>query len=65
MNERMLTVEQLAERYNVQPVTARKWCQRGVVPARKHVVGDRAAWLVHEDDLAGFVPPSGGRPRKV
>ena len=60
----LLTVEEVAERFGVAGATARKWCQDGKLVAEKFGVENRATWLIAEESLAGFEPPSGGRPSK-
>ena len=60
----LLTVEEVAERYGVAGATVRKWCQDGKLSAEKFGVENRATWLIAEESLAGFEPPSGGRPSK-
>lgn len=60
----LLTVAEVAKRRGVIGSTVRKWCQTGRLVAKKVGVGNRATWLIAEESLAGFVPPSPGRPRK-
>ncbi len=61
---RLLTVEEVAERYGVAGATVRKWCQEGKLLAERFGVGNRATWLIAEESLETFVPPREGRPRK-
>ncbi len=60
----MMTAEEVADRFGVTGTTVRKWCQDGKLNAEKFGVGNRATWLIAEESLAGFEPPSAGRPNK-
>jgi hypothetical protein len=63
--EDFLTVEQLAERFGVAPVTARHWCLRGLFPNAVQVAktGRGSVWLVPVADTEGFKKPRVGYPR--
>lgn len=62
--QRMLTPDEVAERYGVSPVTVRGWCSRGKLAAIKEGRGNRGNWLIPESALEGFTPPRPGRPKK-
>jgi hypothetical protein len=61
-----LTAKEIAEHYRVEKRVAQGWIQKGYFPnAIKEghpIFGD--VWLVPASDLANFVLPSAGRPRK-
>lgn len=60
----MLTTAVVALRYDVTPMTVRRWCRLGLLPgARKVGVEPRVTWLIPESALEGFAPPPRG-PRK-
>ena len=60
----MLTTATVALRLGVEPMTVRRWCQRGLLPgAEKSGVEPRTTWLIPESALEGFTPPKRG-PRK-
>jgi hypothetical protein len=61
----LLTIAQVAERFDVAERTVRGWCQRGLFP---HAVqgpktGRGAIWLIPESDLEGFELPKVGYPK--
>jgi hypothetical protein len=62
---RLLTVADVAERFDVAERTARGWCDRGLFP---HAVqgpktGRGAIWLIPESDLENFERPKVGYPK--
>lgn len=57
----ILTVADLAERYGVAKVTARRWCRLGYIEGARLVTG---AWIIPKDSLEDFEPPEPGRPPK-
>jgi transcriptional regulator with XRE-family HTH domain len=63
MAEKHLTASELAERFNVEPVTVRAWLKKGLFPNAKleeNIQGK--IWLVPEGDLVNFRKPTQGRP---
>jgi len=57
----LLTVTDIAERYDVATSTVRRWCQRGLMPGAKRI---SRMWLVPVDALENFERPPMGRPPK-
>jgi excisionase family DNA binding protein len=62
--ERMLTPEEVAERYGVAAQTVRGWCARGRIRAIKEGDKYRGNWLIPESALEGWTPPRPGRPKR-
>jgi len=50
----LLTVNEVAERMRVIPLTVRRWINAGELRAIKPG-GDRAGWRIDEDDLTEFL----------
>jgi excisionase family DNA binding protein len=48
-----LTVNEVADRLKVTPLTVRRWLQGGELAGVR--LGDRAGWRISEDDLAEFL----------
>jgi len=61
---RLLTVVQVAERFDVGTVTVRNWCRAGLFPnaLQGPRTGRGAVWLIPEADLTDFERPRMGRP---
>ena len=53
VDARWLTVEQICERLQVHRQTVRRWLRDGELHG--FLIGDRAGWRVHPDDLAAFL----------
>lgn len=53
MEERYLTVEQVAERLQVRRETVREWLRRGLLPGVR--LGDRTGWRIRPSDLERFL----------
>lgn len=53
MDERLLTVAQVAERLQVNPETVRRWLRTGDLPGI--MLGDKAGYRVAEGDLRAFL----------
>jgi excisionase family DNA binding protein len=53
MNEMLLTIEQAAERLQLNPATVRRQCQRGALRAVKR----GRVWRVPESALTETAPP--------
>ncbi len=49
----LLTVNEVAERLKVKPLTVRRWINAGQLKA--YSLGDRAGWRISEQDLAIFL----------
>jgi hypothetical protein len=65
MKDNEFTTTQVARRFNVQPITVRLWCRRGLFPnAYEDKTPRGPVWAIPESDLEGFHPPMSGRPRK-
>jgi excisionase family DNA binding protein len=60
--ERLLTVNQVAERLQVHQMSVRRWIKGGRLPGVR--VGTRTI-RVREEDLDAFKRPANGRPAKV
>ena len=61
----MLTTAAVAMRYEVTPMTVRRWCQAGLLPgAEKRGVEPRVTWLIPESALEGFTPPRRAKREK-
>ena len=56
MVEEALGVAKVADLYNVDPVTVRRWIAQGLLPGA-YKVGDRV-WAIPRSALKRFVPPS-------
>jgi len=56
----LLSTVQVAQRFNVDSSTVRRWIEHGHLPATR--LGARS-WMVNEADLEGFEPPKRGRPK--
>jgi len=56
----MLTTADVAARYGVTQVQVGRWCRSGLLVGAKRigVSPSRATWLIPEEALEGFVPPS-------
>lgn len=50
----LLTVQEVAERTRVTPLTVRRWINAGELPASK-LGGDKAGWRIDEEDLVAFI----------
>jgi excisionase family DNA binding protein len=48
-------VDEVAEIFNVKPITIRKWCQLGFIKARKF----GKSWYIFRDDLSDLIDSSG------
>jgi excisionase family DNA binding protein len=48
-----LTINEVAERLKVTPLTVRRWLNAGSLAGRQS--GDRAGWLIAETDLQTFL----------
>jgi predicted site-specific integrase-resolvase len=60
-----LKASEIAARYNVQPITVKRWIKSGMFPnARFEETVAGSIWLIPESDLKNFTPPVQGRPRK-
>ena len=61
----LLTVGQVAERFDVATATVTSWCRRGLFP--NAIQGPRTGpgriWLIPEADLDGFERPKVGYPK--
>lgn len=57
----LLTTTEVAERFDVNRETVRRWIAEGRLPARQAGIH----WLVDEADLVGFVQPKRGNPQWV
>ena len=61
-DDRLLTVQEVAERLRVNPETVRRWLRqgrlRGVMPG-----GDRAGYRVAESELRRFLAGDEGKAR--
>lgn len=53
MNEKLLTVQDVAERLQVAERTVREWLRDGRIRGRN--LGGRAGWRVHPADLDAFI----------
>jgi hypothetical protein len=66
---KLLTVSQIAARFNVNVSTARRWCNHDLLPGAFRVPGKTNPWLIPKAALDGFTPPKrgypAGRPRKT
>lgn len=63
MSKKRLKASEIAEKFNVKPVTVRAWLKRGLFPNAKleeNIQGK--IWLVPEKDLENFQKPLKGRP---
>ncbi len=61
-----LTTSEVAKRLGVGKSTVNLWCNQGRFPHAENVEEARGpVWYIPETDLAGFVKPSPGRPRKA
>ena len=53
MQDRMLTVQQVADRLQVAPESVRRWLRSGELGGVN--LGGKGGWRVTETDLAGFL----------
>jgi hypothetical protein len=61
-----LTTSQVAAHLGVGASTVRLWCTLRRFPGAHEIQTPRGpVWLIPEEDLAGFVVPKRGRPRKA
>ena len=61
-----LTTSQVAARLGVGTSTVRLWCTLKRFPGAHETQTPRGpVWLIPEEDLAGFVIPKRGRPKKT
>lgn len=51
--DEFLTVQEVADRLKVTPLTVRRWLNKGELVGIQ--LGDRAGWRITEDDLRRFV----------
>ena len=58
---RWLTVEDICDRLQVHPQTVRRWLRAGELHGV--LIGDRAGYRVHPDDLAAFLRARGYSPQ--
>ena len=58
---RWLTVEDICDRLQVHPQTVRRWLRAGELHGV--LIGDRAGYRVHPDDLAAFLKGRGYTPQ--
>lgn len=59
-----LTTTETASRFNVKPVTVRKWLSEGRFKnARREETPRGVIWYIPETDFEGFEPPQRGRPK--
>ena len=58
---RLLTIEDVAARFDYTPRAVRNWAQTGHLKAQK-IAG---IWIIDEDALEGFTPPKVGRPTRA
>lgn len=59
--EGYLTVQEVAERFQVSTNTVGRWCRQDRFPgAIKVAPGRRGVWLIPEVDLVGFTKPKPG-----
>jgi len=56
----LLSTRDVADRYDLQPITVRKWCLRGLFPNAQKIGRD---WVIPESDLETFEPPAAGYPK--
>ena len=56
-----LTVEDICQRLQVHRQTVRRWLREGELHGV--LIGDRAGWRVHPDDLAAFLKARGYTPQ--
>ena len=54
----MLSVADVATRYDVTPRTVRRWCRRGLLPGAARI-GERV-WAIPSEALEDFEPPRPG-----
>ena len=57
MNERTLTVEEVAERLQVHPETVRRWLRDGKLQGTR--LGRRAGWRITEAEYQRFLVDEG------
>lgn len=61
-----LSVKNVAALYGVQSCAVCRWCREGKLPgARWEGWPSHHIWKIPPSALIGFVPPRGGRPRKL
>jgi excisionase family DNA binding protein len=56
-----LTVEEISERLQIHRQTVRRWLREGHLHGV--LIGDRAGYRVHPDDLAAFLKARGYTPQ--
>ncbi len=63
MDERLLSVPEVAERLGVSRATVHRWCREGRF-RRAQYVGEspRGIWVIPEGDVESVAPPRRGRP---
>ena len=60
-----LTTAEAAERLGVAQVTVNVWCLRGLFPNAEREESPRGpVWMIPEEDVASFVKPKRGAPKK-
>jgi hypothetical protein len=66
MADKVLTVKQVAERYDVAPSTARAWCLSGMLKGAYLAESPAGTYYaIPESSLAGFEPPRRGPKPKA
>lgn len=60
LGKEVLTAEEIAGIFGRRPFTVRRWCRKGILPARR-LPHD---WVVTASALEGFSPPVMGRPKR-
>ncbi len=61
MDERWLTVEEISHRLQIHPQTVRRWLRTGELHGV--LMGDRAGYRVHPDDIQAFLRSRGYSPQ--
>lgn len=56
----LLSTQDVATHYNVQPITVRKWCLRKLFPNAQKIGRD---WVIPKSDLKDFKLPTPGYPK--
>ncbi|GBD21844.1 hypothetical protein HRbin28_02308 [bacterium HR28] len=57
--DRWLTVEQVAERLQVSPVTVRRWLREGLLAGSR--LPGKAGWRISEQDVERFLAERAGQ----